>query len=677
MSKATRKKYFSNPQRQKQRNQRARALNSYMMNERSGEGGRQDRSFGERPTIHQWANPFVYSKDQLFAARYAWVLHESDWMAQKIIDIPVFDMFREGWDWKYKGDDNGVDKALEDECKRLKFMPTLINAKKLERLVGGCVAIRITKGYDAEKTEDPQTPDMIGQRDILGYNIVPPMYISKVEWEMDPSKPEYGRPKHYYIRDHIYHRSRLVIFDGQPISPYPQIDFATYAVNWNGFGLSKLAPIWDVMMRANSYQQGASHLAQMASVWFALYKGLRDIKATRQGNAALEEMRDIMETMSQYKAVILDGEDVDVKTIGAQFGSVPELLMSGLQIVCAAADIPASRFLGQAPGGLSTDDRSGLENYYNDIAAHQKMELDPILDSEKRYLLNSALGTGAADPNQITQEWIPLWNLSDTEKAQVRTLDTNNIINMANSLGMPDEWAVDELVRRDVITVKPDLEAMERERMLDELRNFGQPMGGDGASATDDERITGGNGIQMPSVSATFRKPRMPAAMNAGDWDEAKHPRADDGKFGKGSGGESGGSEDESPFADVREWGEAFPQYSGKPAEAIEHLMREKSGYVPGAFERNDIGPIDLPYGKGGKGGYGIAHIIERRNQQGFDGESFVRDLPKLVSEGVLFKREEYPNKRFIAHEGKEAIIRLDWNRQKKTWIATAFYRFD
>lgn len=457
-------------------------------------------------------NPFIQNSNQLFSHRYGWTLYAADWMAQKIIDIPVFDMFREAWDWKYKGDDNGVDKALEDECKRLKFTPALINAKKMERLVGGCVLIRITKGYETDKTEDPISPDQIDKGDIICYNQMSPLFITKVEWEMDPSKPDYGRPRHYYTRDKVYHRSRLLIFDGQPISPYPQIDFATYTANWNGFGLSKLAPIWDVIMRANSYQQGASHLSHMASVWFALYKGLRDLKANRQGNAALDEMRDIMETMSQYKAVILDGEDVDVKTIGAQFGSVPELLMSGLQIVCAAADIPASRFLGQAPGGLSTDDRSGLENYYNDISAHQKMELDPILDSEKRYLLNSALGTGAADPDQITQEWVPLWNLSDTEKAQVRTLDANNVINIANATNATDEWIWDELMRREAISKKPDLKQMEESRLMAEKQMFGQqPINGDGGALSDDERIIQGNGVEKPSVATTPNMPRMPS----------------------------------------------------------------------------------------------------------------------------------------------------------------------
>lgn len=510
------------------RNQRSRAMNAAMMNESSGMGGWQDRSVGERPTMGQYPNPFVYGQTQLFAAQYAWVLYSSDWMAKKIIDIPVFDMFREGWDWKYKGDDNGVDKALEDECRRVQFIPTLIQAKKMEGLVGGCVAVRVTRGLDGETAGDPITPDQIDKGDILCYNIIPSMYIQKVEWEMDPSKPGYGCPKHYHIRGQKFHRSRLVVLDGQPVSPYPQHDFVVATTNWNGFGLSRFSPIWDVIMRANSYQQGASHLVQMASVWFALYKGLRDLKTNRQGQEALDEMRSIMETMSQFNAVILDGDDVDVKNIGASFGSVPELLMSGLQIVCAAADIPATRFLGQAPGGLSVEDRSGLENYYNDIAARQKMELDAVLDREKPFLLNSALGTGKANPEDISQAWIPLWNLSDTEKAQVETLHTNNIMNMASTLGFPDEWIVDELVRKEVITVKPDLEAMERERMLEEMRAFSQqqPVGGDIASETDN--------------------PRMPS-MNAGDFDESKHKRDEGGKFSTTE-SDAGGSEDKRPF---------------------------------------------------------------------------------------------------------------------------------
>lgn len=120
-------------------------------------------------------------------------------------------------------------------------------------------------------------------------------------------------------------------------------------------------------------------------------------------------------------------------------------------------------------------------------------------------------------------------------------------------------------------------------------------------------------------------------------------------------------------------FGPAYPAFKGKPHEAIEHLLKEKSGHVPGAFHKDGLGDIDLPYGKGGKDGYGLAHIIERREKSGLDGTQFVRELPKLVEEGRVEHRTSAPGRAYIVHEKMEAAIRLDWDDKARNWMVTAY----
>lgn len=67
----------------------------------------------------------------------------------------------------------------------------------------------------------------------------------------------------------------------------------------------------------------------------------------------------------------------------------------------------------------------------------------------------------------------------------------------------------------------------------------------------------------------------------------------------------------ESASADTP-FGKAFPEYSGKPAEAIEHLLKEKTGHVPAAFSKEGLGDIDLPYGKGGERASGWRTSLSR-----------------------------------------------------------------
>ena len=130
---------------------------------------------------------------------------------------------------------------------------------------------------------------------------------------------------------------------------------------------------------------------------------------------------------------------------------------------------------------------------------------------------------------------------------------------------------------------------------------------------------------------------------------------------------------EEPPAKGADPFGPAYAAFSGKPAEAIEHLLKVRQGHVPAAFHKEGLGDIDLPWGKGGKGGFGLAHIIERRNESGVDGEAFARSLPKLIQEGKVEKRPNYPGRAYIVSEKQESAIRLEWNGEKRNWIVTAY----
>lgn len=120
-------------------------------------------------------------------------------------------------------------------------------------------------------------------------------------------------------------------------------------------------------------------------------------------------------------------------------------------------------------------------------------------------------------------------------------------------------------------------------------------------------------------------------------------------------------------------FGPSYPDFKGKPEEAIEHLLKEKKGHVPGAFYKEGLGDIDLPYGRGGKKGFGLAHIIERRNEDGKDGLEFVKKLPEIIREGRVEEREGFPGRKYIVHDKSEVVVRLEWDGVSRNWVLTAY----
>ena len=134
-------------------------------------------------------------------------------------------------------------------------------------------------------------------------------------------------------------------------------------------------------------------------------------------------------------------------------------------------------------------------------------------------------------------------------------------------------------------------------------------------------------------------------------------------------------SDDDNNSSSMKEWGTAYKEYSGKPQEALEHLLNIKNGYVPAAIAKEGIGNIDFVYGKGGKDGYGLAHIIEQRNKQGIDGEALIRNLPEIIEKGEVILKDKHSDRKYIVSDDKEVAIRLDFNGANRNWIVSAYIK--
>ncbi|WP_165079240.1 MULTISPECIES: PLxRFG domain-containing protein [unclassified Desulfovibrio] len=117
-------------------------------------------------------------------------------------------------------------------------------------------------------------------------------------------------------------------------------------------------------------------------------------------------------------------------------------------------------------------------------------------------------------------------------------------------------------------------------------------------------------------------------------------------------------------------FGPSFPEYSGRPKEAIEHLLKVREGYVPAAFHKEGLGDIDLPWGNSK---FGLQHIIERRNKDGLDGVAFAKRLPEIINNGRVENDAEDSSRKLIISDRNKAVISLEWQEKKRTWLVTAY----
>ncbi|MGL2577755.1 DUF3519 domain-containing protein [Helicobacter pylori] len=99
----------------------------------------------------------------------------------------------------------------------------------------------------------------------------------------------------------------------------------------------------------------------------------------------------------------------------------------------------------------------------------------------------------------------------------------------------------------------------------------------------------------------------------------------------------------------LKQFGKNYAEFVLKPKEALEKLLQEKNGQVAGAAFRDDLGGIDFVWGKDGKDGYGLAHILEKREKQytrlGLNAkqieertDELLKSIPEVIENGTLFK---------------------------------------
>jgi len=330
------------------------------------------------------------------------------WLPKKIVDIPALDSCREWRDWQAEGDQI---EAIEAEEKRLNVRGKVLDAMRKARLWGGA-AVYIGTG-DADASE-PINIDRIKKGGISYLTVLTRRELAAGEIETDPALEWFGRPKLYNLSSRTgmslpIHPSRLVVFFGQP-----NIDELT-AIN-PGWGDSVLLPVMDAIRQADGTAANVASLVFEAKInVFRVPDFMANIGDATYRSKLLERYRLAATSKGINGDLILDKEE-EFEQRTASFATLPEVMDRFLQIVSGAADIPATRLLGQSPAGMNATGESDIRNYYDRISAAQEIEMTPAMIRLDEALIRSA--TGARDPS-IHYEWTSLWQLSEKERAEI------------------------------------------------------------------------------------------------------------------------------------------------------------------------------------------------------------------------------------------------------------------
>jgi len=331
------------------------------------------------------------------------------WLPRKIVDIPAFDSVRAWRNWQADGEQI---EPIEAEEKRLNVRGKVLEARIKARLWGG-VAIHI--GTGDQDLSQPLNVEAIKKGGIKYLTVLTRRQLAAGEIERDPASEWYGTPKSYDLTTTSgqieIHPSRLVVFAGNPLPDVDLVAGGNFA-----WGDSVLLSVLDAIKNADSTAGNIASLIFEAKIDIIRVPNFMASLRDEGYKQKILERFTLANTAKGINGTLILDKEEEYESKQATFATLPDVLDRFLQIVSGAADIPATRLLGQSPAGMNSTGESDLRNYYDRLQATQQVEMTPAMYRLDECLIRSALGSRPAD---VYYEWAPLWGLSDTEKATI------------------------------------------------------------------------------------------------------------------------------------------------------------------------------------------------------------------------------------------------------------------
>lgn len=350
-----------------------------------------------------YAEP-VLADDQLLNA------YRGSWLARKIVDIPAFDSVRAWRDWQAEADQ--IEK-IEAEESRLQVRAKVLDARIKARLWGGS-AIHI--GVGDQDLSQPLNVERVGTGGVNHLTVLTRRQLTAGEVERDVQSEFYGHPKEYRLSGQgataavAIHPSRLVLFHG---ARQVEVDLLPHHQGW---GDSTLLSLVEALKQAEGTAANIASLVFEAKIDIVRVPNFMASLKDEEFKRLLLERFTLAATAKGINGMLILDKEEEYESKAASFDTLPDVLDRFFQLASGAADIPATRLLGQAPAGMNATGESDLRNYYDRLSADQVITMTPAMHRLDECLIRSALGS--RDPS-IYYTWAPLWGLSEIEKANV------------------------------------------------------------------------------------------------------------------------------------------------------------------------------------------------------------------------------------------------------------------
>lgn len=332
-------------------------------------------------------------------------LYSTNWIAAKAINIPIDDAFKNKRILECENAE--ILEQFEKECDYLEIDEKIKTALKWADCFGGAVMIIVSND---DTMDQPLNLNSFKQGDLKNIAVLDRWDIYPMGLQiMNPLSKDYLEPEYYTLsrQGGKIHKSRVIKFNGENTTNYNK-------QLMQGFGISKFEKLYTSITNATMSPDLMVNLVAQSNLDVYGVEGLKESLADDEDDLLIKRFRLVQKAKSIFNGILIDEKD-SYSNIAKNFSGLSDINKQFFEIICGAADIPYSRFMGQTITGLANTNEGDLENYYNNVKSKQKQA-----DKAYQLLDKIAMLNKFGRLYNITYEHKSLFELSDMEKAELR-----------------------------------------------------------------------------------------------------------------------------------------------------------------------------------------------------------------------------------------------------------------
>lgn len=295
-----------------------------------------------------------------------------------------------------------VEELQNVQEKRFHLRQVFHEAATLTGYMGGAY-IFIDTG--TEKTELPliisDKSAELQQGGHLRFVVVDPVNVSPGDYNAsEPLKPDYMRPRWFWVLGQRVHASRMLsLYDNPP----PTLLKPAY----NFLGIPQAQILWDYVMHWNQCRVYTADLVRKVSL-LVFQTSMDDVFGSPDGVKLFDiKMKALQRYRDNDAVFVCDKEAESVMNVQTTIAGCTDVVRQSLEMIASINRTPAVKLLGISPSGFNATGESDLRNYYDYIKSKQELRRDAIMTCLNAIEL---VEFGSIDPelsfdfNELSQE---------------------------------------------------------------------------------------------------------------------------------------------------------------------------------------------------------------------------------------------------------------------------------